>query len=79
MNCLTPYYTMRRIVAVLNDNKITEEFIDDISKVCSVAITPTSVNTPTIGSVKPPPISKEEEIKWKKAHHKANKHAKNLP
>ena len=71
-------YTMRRIVTALKDNKITEEFIDHISKVSSVAITPVSVNTSTIGLVKLPPISKEEEIKRKKARHKANLLAKNL-
>ena len=36
MHCLIPDFTMRRILSALEDNKITEEFIDDMSKASSV-------------------------------------------
>ena len=77
MHCLMPDYTMRRVVTALKDNEITEELIDKISKeVSSAAITSTSVNISTIGSVKPPRRSKEEQKHRKKARHKANQNAK---
>ena len=54
MNCLMLDYTMRNILSVLKDNKITEEFIADISK---PSIPPPSVNT-TSRELVPPCISK---------------------
>ena len=65
VHCLTPDFIMRRILSALEDNKITEDFIDHISKYSSdtyekipVSIPSTLVNTTSIESVPPASMSK---------------------
>ena len=68
MHCLTPDFTIRRILSALVDNKITEDLVDHISKVSSgtnekipTSNIPVFVNTTSIKSVPPASISEEAE------------------
>ena len=83
MHCLTPDYTMSRIVEAFEDNHLTEEVIDDLFRSLSAPSTPIPVEVPTIGPVNPPGTSEEEVInkkndkrERKRARVKANQVAK---
>lgn len=83
MHCLTPDYTMSRIVQAFEQAHLTEDVIEDLFKSLSAPPASMSVELPTIETVNPQGTSSEnvretktERMKRKKARLKANQVAK---
>ena len=79
MHCLTPDYTMSRIVEAFEAANLTEEVIDDLYRSLSESPIPMAIEAPTTVTVNPQGTSEEEAInrknekkKRKKARVKAN-------